>query len=195
MVSVRRSGPARHEFAYIYHGKQDEASRSGLLRAIRGIDQPVDAGAAKDEPSREEANEGNMISLCGIGCHDDEDTNDEAEHICNGEPREIRKAEGSMLGCCDGRSHKGDKPCELSQISQSARKSLSTKARCPEGLRTLHYLVEGSREEDPTYHRDRDGGQRKGVADDVVHAHRAHARGSAALRVHLPIHFAERRRV
>lgn len=96
----------------IYHGKQDEASRSGLLRTIRGIDQPVDARAAKDEPSREEANEGNMISLCGIGCHDDEDTNDEAEHICNGEPREIRKAEGSMLGGRDGRSHKRDKPCE-----------------------------------------------------------------------------------
>jgi len=52
----------------------------------------------------------------------------------------------------------------------------------------------GSREKDPTYHRDGDGSQRKGVADDVVHAHRAHARGSTALRVH-PIHFAERRRV
>ena len=48
---------------------------------------------------------------------------------------------------------------------------------------------------DPTYHRDGDGCQRKGVPDDVVHAHGAHARGPAALHVHLPVHFSERGRV
>lgn len=178
--------------AYINHGEEDEPGSCGFLRAVRGVDQIIDAGAGEDKAGREEANDGNMVGLSGIGCDDNEDANDEAEHISNAKPGVIRIGSATFwdgLGGRNGGTNECDKPRKLSERDRSAGSSLFS----PGFRKDCEHCTMGrgdkaGEEKDRTYHRDRDGSQRKRVADDVVHAHGA-PRRATTVHTHLAIHF------
>lgn len=71
---------------YVNHRQQNVASSGGFLGPIRRVDQRVDGGAREDQSAGEEANDGNVVSLCRVGRNDDEDANNAAEHECYREP-------------------------------------------------------------------------------------------------------------
>lgn len=164
---------------YANHGENDVSCCRRVRRCSTLIDQAIRSGCCDDDTDCKVADNSDVVCLDSIGCDDDEDADDTGQHPHRSEPCVVWEY---VVDIGQYLSNQGDNPSQLNVLL----------ACC------LHFQSRSR-----THDRYRDGGQREGIADNVLHAHTplATSRMSTSaihhmVRVHgVSVHFVERGRV